>query len=54
MYTNSAHAPKNTIPATHNTKNTTCTGNSRNHSKASRIPLDTGAVFGSVLRFVVG
>src|SRR5215208_6448683 len=61
MYANSAHAPKNTIPATHSTKNTTCTGNSRNHSKARPpIPVDTGAallggsVLGSVLDFVVG
>src|SRR5829696_9641436 len=65
MYTNSAHAPKNTIPATHSTKNTTCTGNSRNHSKArppipvDTIPVDTGAallggsVLSSVLDFVV-
>src|SRR5215204_3379847 len=66
MYANSAHAPKNTIPATHSTKNTTCTGNSRNHSKArppipvDTIPVDTGAallggsVLSSVLDFVVG
>jgi hypothetical protein len=54
MYVNSAHAPKNTIPATHITNNTTCTGNSRNHSKTSPIPVDTGApVLGSVLGFVV-
>src|SRR5215204_2619816 len=54
-YVNSAHAPKNTTPATHITNNTTGTGNSRNHSKASPIPVDTGtAVLGSVLIFVVG
>src|SRR5215203_6870531 len=56
MYVNSAHAPKNTIPATHSTKNTTCTGNSRNHSKPSPIPVDTtgAAVLSSVLDLVVG
>src|SRR5215212_2997654 len=60
-YVNSAHTPKNNIPATHSTKNTICTGNSRNHSKARPpIPVDTGAallggsVLGSVLDFVVG
>src|SRR5215213_4486563 len=54
-YANSAHAPKNTKPATHSTNITTCTGNSRNHSKASPFPLDTGAaVLSSVLDFVVG
>src|SRR5215204_2035354 len=58
-YANSAHAPKNTTPATHSTNNTTGTGNLRNHSKASPIPLDAGAVvvfgfvLGSVLGFVV-
>jgi hypothetical protein len=67
MYVNSAHTPKNTIPATHSTKITTCTGNSRNHSKArppipvDTIAVDTGAALlggsvlgGSVLEFVVG
>src|SRR5215212_7399375 len=62
MYVNSAHTPKNTIPATHSTKITTGTGNSRNHSKARPpIPVDTisvdtggaallgGSVLGSVL-----
>jgi hypothetical protein len=62
MYVNSAHTPKNPIPATHSTNNTTCTGNSRNHSKARPpIPVDTisvdtggaallgGSVLGSVL-----
>src|SRR5215213_1915992 len=58
-YANSAHAPKNTKPATHSTNITICTGNSRNHSKASPFPLDTGAavlgsVLGPVLDFVVG
>jgi hypothetical protein len=55
MYVNSAHTPKNTAPATHITNNTTGTGNSRNHSKASPIPVDTGgaAGLGCVLDFVV-
>src|SRR5215213_9661746 len=58
-YVNSAHAPKNTTTATHNTNNTTGTGKTRNHSKASPIPVDTGAVIlgsvlGSVLGFMVG
>src|SRR5215203_1088966 len=54
-YVNSAHAPKSTTPATHNTNNTTGTGNSRNPSKASPIPVDPGAVvLGSVLGFMVG
>jgi hypothetical protein len=45
MYVNSAHTPKNPIPATHSTNNTTCTGNSRNHSKARPpIPVDTISV----------
>ena len=54
-YAHSAHAPKNTMPATHSTNNTTCTGNCRNHSKADPIPLDAGAaLLGSVLGSVLG
>src|SRR5215213_4790416 len=50
-YVNSAHAPKNTTPATHNTNNTTGTGKTRNPSKASPIPVDPGT---AVLGFMVG
>src|SRR3954447_13793301 len=57
-YVDSAHAPKNTVPATHSTNNTTGTGNSRNHSRAgpaSPNSLDTGgaALLGSVLGSVL-
>src|SRR5215212_8334893 len=42
-YATSTHAPVSATPPTHSTSNTPATGNSRNHSKASPIPLDTGA-----------